>query len=70
MYPLASSAFAFQRELQRQNQGQVVSHVYDGQKLYPVKKISQQSILKKIALPLADLLIHSGQQLKERYQPI
>jgi len=66
MYPsefqFSSDIVAYHRELQRQ------MHRNSQQELGPVKRLNRKSIFSKLALPLAKLMIVSGQQLKERYQ--
>ncbi|MBS1250944.1 MAG: hypothetical protein MAG431_02543 [Chloroflexi bacterium] len=72
MFPtqsILSSAVAYQKELQRQSQRKGLQAHYPGHKLYPVKRRKRKPVFLKLALPLADLMIQSGQQLKKRYQP-
>ena len=61
-FPSESYVLAYQKELQRQTQMKGL------QKLYPVKRLHRKLDFSKLALPLANFMIVSGQQLKERYQ--
>ncbi len=61
-------SIAYQKELQRQARRNGLQELYPNQTLYPVKR-RRKSSFSKLALPLADIMIQSGQQLKEHYQP-
>ena len=66
MYPsefqFSSDILAYHKELQRQ------MHRNSQQELCPVKRLNRKSIFSKAALPLAKLMIVSGQQIQARYQ--
>jgi len=66
--PLASSVLAYQQELQRQTRQSGLQELYPTQKLYPVKRLDSKLDFSKLVLSLANFMIVSGQQLKERYQ--
>ena len=60
--PIVSSVLDYQKELQGQTKQ------YDLQKLCSVKNHNRKQVFSKLALPVANIMIRSGQQLKERCQ--
>jgi len=60
--PLPSDVLVHHYEHQRKIQRDTL------QELYPVKRLNRKPILSNLALTFANLMIGSGQQLKERYQ--
>lgn len=57
--PLTSNVLAYQKELHRQTQQNSL------QRLARRRKFS----FLKLALPIADIMINTGEQIKARYQP-
>ena len=65
--PIVSDVLAYQKELQRQTKQN------DLQKLCSVKdhnrkQVFSRQVFSKLALPVANIMIRSGQQLKEHCQ--
>ena len=58
----------YQKELQRKTQRRDLQEIYPTQKRYPLTRFNLKSVLSKLALPVANIMIQTGYQLKKRYQ--
>ena len=56
----------YHKELQRNTQRRDLQEIYPTQKRYPLANL--KSVFSKVALPVANIMIQAGRQLKERYQ--
>ena len=65
-YPILSPSevLTYQKELHHKSQRNSL------QELYQAKPLNHKPVLSNLVLSLADLMIVSGKQLKERYQLI
>ena len=62
------ASVAYQKELQRQVRKDDLQELYPTQNLYSVRR-RRKLAFPKLTLSLADVMINTGQQLKERSQP-
>ena len=56
----------YQKELQRKSHRRDLQEIYPTQKRYQITNL--KSVFSKVALPVANIMIQAGRQLKERYQ--